>query len=109
MDEKNANANSELNTQEKALPSSDAAAEEAAKGSQSEENAAEQKTVANERAKDKGSSIKNAKQTKNTGRRETKQSETARVVTKTALRTLVILVAALIVIFAFYILVFPAS
>lgn len=109
MDEKNANANSELNTQEKALPSSDSAAEEAAKGSQSEENAAEQKTVANERAKDKGSSIKNAKQTKNTGRRETKQSETARVVTKTALRTLVILVAALIVIFAFYILVFPAS
>lgn len=109
MDEKNANANSELNTQEKALSSSDAAEEEAAKGAPSQENEAEQKIVANEKAKDKGSSIKSAKQTKNTGRRERKQSETARVVTKTALRTLIISVAALVVLFAFYILVFPAS
>lgn len=54
---------------------------------------------------------KQVKRPKNTGRVTTtsQRSETSQVITKTAVKTLAILIAAIVVVFAFYILVFPAS
>ena len=99
MDEKNANGEINANESVKQLSDSDA---------QSVESAAEAREfdVVTEKP-----AQRQEKKTKNAAKRPSgkQRSETTQVVTKTAVRTLVVLVAALIVIFAFYILVFPAS
>ena len=99
MDEKNANGEINANESVKQLSDSDA---------QSVESAAEAREfdVVTEKP-----AQRQEKKTKNAAKRPSgkQRSETTQVVTKTAVRTLVVLVAALILIFAFYILVFPAS
>lgn len=99
MDEKNANGEINANESVKQLSDSDA---------QSVESAAEAREfdVVTEKP-----AQRQEKKTKNAAKRPSgkQRSEATQVVTKTAVRTLVVLVAALILIFAFYILVFPAS
>lgn len=99
MDEKNANG--EINANESVKQLSDGNAQSV----ESEAEAREFDVVTEKPAQ------RQEKKTKNAAKRPSgkQRSETTQVVTKTAVRTLVVLVAALIVIFAFYILVFPAS
>ena len=99
MDEKNANG--EINANESVKQLSDGNAQSV----ESEAEAREFDVVTEKPAQ------RQEKKTKNAAKRPSgkQRSETTQVVTKTAVRTLVVLVAALILIFAFYILVFPAS